>query len=355
VIPGAEGPEPGAVLVVDDHPEIRSTLQRFLERLGHRVDTAASVPEALERLSVGAYDVVITDLQMPGPSGLDLLSEVRARAPGTRTILMSGRAQAADAAVAIERGIDRLLLKPFDLQDLRAGVEKALAEKRAQEKVARDRETFEALVRQRENESKLWILRAARALASAVEAKDAYTRGHTARVTAYALAIAERIGGIDVSSFRLAGDLHDVGKIGVPDAVLNKPERLTEEEFALVRKHPETGARILEPLIDDPLVIGVVRWHHERWDGSGYPDGLAGERIPLPARVLAVADTLDAMTSSRAYRTGLPWEVAVAEIERCAGSQFDPRVVRAFGDILPRLEALRESFPAKEIPAEGSA
>jgi HD-GYP domain-containing protein (c-di-GMP phosphodiesterase class II) len=156
--------------------------------------------------------------------------------------------------------------------------------------------------------------------------------------------MAEDIGGIDPVRFRLAGDLHDVGKIGVPDVVLNKPGRLTDDEFALVRKHPETGAHILQPLIDDPMVIGVVRWHHERWDGRGYPDGLAGTDIPLPARVLAVADTVDAMTSHRAYRRGLPWDVVVEEIRRCSGAQFDPGVVEVFNRVLVRLETQYHDF-----------
>lgn len=341
----------GAVLVVDDEPEIRSTLRRFLERYGHRVETVGSVPDALERLVNASYDVVITDLRMPGTSGLDLLAEVHSHSPGTRTILMSGRADAADAAVAIERGVDRLLLKPFDLDELRSGVESALTERRLHVRAAEERVLLDALVRERENASKLLILRAAHALAAAVEAKDAYTRGHSTRVTAYSMAIAEVVGAVEMPSFRLAGDLHDVGKIGVPDAVLNKPGKLSEEEFALIRRHPEVGARILDPLIDDPLVLGVVRWHHERWNGGGYPDGLGGEDIPLAARILAVGDTLDAMTSSRAYRTGLPWQVAVEEIRRCAGSQFDPRVVEAFEEALPRLTALQGSFAARDRAA----
>jgi HD-GYP domain-containing protein (c-di-GMP phosphodiesterase class II) len=181
-------------------------------------------------------------------------------------------------------------------------------------------------------------------LADAVEAKDPYTAGHATRVTAYAMSIAEALGGIDLLRFRLAGDLHDVGKIGIPDVILNKPGRLEPGEMELVRRHPETGARILEPLIDDPMVLGVVRWHHERWDGEGYPDRLAGEAIPLPARVLAVADTLDAMTSNRAYRGGLPWSVALAEIRACSGAQFDPAVVAAFERALPVLEAQFREF-----------
>lgn len=332
------------ILVVDDEPNICRLLQRYLGRLGYEVETAGSVPDALDVLHRARFDLVLTDLRLPGPSGLDLLVEVRSRAPGTRTILMSAHADVYAAAAAIERGVDQLIVKPFELEDLRARVSDSLAKRRAATEAEEERELLETRLRQRDTESKVWILRAAHALATAVEAKDEYTAGHATRVTAYALTIAEEIGTIDPVRFRLAGDLHDVGKIGVPDIVLNKPGRLTEEEFALVRKHPETGAHILQPLIDDPMVIGVVRWHHERWDGRGYPDALAGTDIPLPARVLAVADTVDAMTSHRAYRRGLDWDVVVEEILRCAGAQFDPHVVDAFTRVLPRLELQYRDF-----------
>lgn len=343
-LPSHPEPRSGRILVVDDEVTICRSLQRYLTRLGHEVETALSVPLALELLAPGRFDLVLTDLRLPGPSGLDLLVEIRSRSPGTRMILMSANADLPSAALAIERGIDHLLIKPFELDDLRVRVEQSLGRRRAEENAEREREILEARLRQRETESKIWVLRAAHALAAAVEAKDAYTAGHAARVTAYAMSIAEVTGGIDLLRFRLAGDLHDVGKIGIPDHVLNKPGRLTPEEFALVEKHPATGSRILEPLIDDPLVLGVVRWHHERWDGAGYPDKLAGEKIPLPARVLAVADTLDAMTSRRAYRDGLPWETALAEIRRCSGTQFDPAVVAAWEEALPALEAQYRRF-----------
>jgi putative two-component system response regulator len=328
----------GRVLVVDDEPNICRLLQRFLGRIGYAVRTACSVPGALAILEQESFDLVLTDLRLPGPTGLELLVEVRSRWSGTRTILMSAHADVHAASAAIERGIDQLIVKPFELVDLGARVEESIGRRRAERAAEAERATLESRLRQRDTESRIWILRAAHALATAVEAKDEYTAGHATRVTAYALTIAEATGGIDATRFRLAGDLHDVGKIGVPDTVLNKPGRLTAEEFAQVKKHPATGAHILGPLIDDPLVLGVVRWHHERWDGLGYPDGLAGERIPLPARVLAVADTLDAMGSHRAYRRGLPWADVVAEIRRCSGSQFDPRVVAAFERVLPRLE-----------------
>jgi putative two-component system response regulator len=339
-VPALDPPTPRSdrILVVDDEPNICRLLSRYLARLGYHADTASSVGEALQRMETSRYDLVLTDLRLPGPSGLDLLMAVRSRAPGTRTIMMSAHADVYAAAAAIERGVDQLIVKPFELEDLRARVGDSLARRRADQAAEQEREKLETRLRQRDTESKVWILRAAHALAAAVEAKDEYTAGHATRVTAYALTIAEAVGGIDPIRFRLAGDLHDVGKIGVPDSVLNKPGKLTEEEFRLIAKHPETGAHILEPLIDDPLVLGVVRWHHERWDGRGYPDRLAGDDIPLPARVLAIADTIDAMTSHRAYRRGVGWPEVVAEIRRCSGLQFDPAMVEVFESLGERLE-----------------
>lgn len=332
------------VLVVEDELNSRRILHRYLVRLGLEVSVAEDVPGALELLSATDYDLVVTDLKLPGASGVDLLTEIRVRSPGTRAILMSGHADVQAASAAIERGIDHLLLKPFGLDLVRESVLDSLSRKRVEQEARAERDQLRACLRRQAEESRVWILRAAHALASAVEAKDEYTAGHAFRVTAYALTLAEEIGGVDLVRFRLAGDLHDVGKIGVPDEVLKKPGRLTEEEFALIRRHPEAGARILEPLMEDEMVLGVVRWHHERWDGRGYPDALAGEAIPLPARILAVADTLDAMTSHRAYRRGLPWEQAVAEIRRCSGTQFDPLVVEAFERVLARLQAQYQEF-----------
>lgn len=336
---------PGTVLVVDADEEGRVLAARCLEGAGHRVSTADGVPAALDLLAGGSFDLVVTELRFPaGPSGLELLVEVRSRAPETRLLVVTGGIDLESAAAAVGHGIDHLVPKPFSPDDLRGRVAASLARRRAQRESERERELLEAMLRRRESESKIWVLRAAHALAHAVEAKDPFLAGHARRVTAYAMTLAETTGGIDVLRFRLAGDLHDVGKIGVPDRVLNKPARLTRREFAQIRRHPETGARILGPLIDDELVLDVVLRHHERWDGTGYPGGLAGEEIPLPARVLAVADALDAMTSPRAYRSAMGWDEAVEGILRGAGTQFDPGVTAAFALALPQLEAHFRSF-----------
>jgi putative two-component system response regulator len=339
-------PVRGRILVVDDEPEICALIEDSLGWLGHEVTTAASLPEALDSLGTGSFDVVVTDLRLGPGSGLDLLSEVRRGSPRTRTILISAHADARVAATAIDRGIDYLIVKPFEPADLQARVGESLARRRAEEEAEEQRERLRAQLLEHEERTEGWVRRAAHALSSAVEAKDTYTAGHAQRVTAYALAIAEEIGGIDLESFRLACDLHDVGKIGIPDAVLNRPDRLSEAEFRLVTSHPDTGARILRPLIDDERVLGAVRWHHERWDGQGYPDGLEGEQIPRAARVLALADTLDAITSSRAYREAQPWQGAVDEIRRCSGSQFDPAIVDAFERIQGQLAMMCERLNA---------
>lgn len=338
---GAPRPGPAMlkrVLIVDDEPGVRRTLSRLLERAGYEVHTADGAEDAIGVLGAADFALVVTDLHLPGESGLDLLTQIRSRAPDTRLILMSGRVDVPSAAIAVDRGIDALITKPFDLEDFRERVDAAALRYHTSRAAHQDREMLEARLRQRDTESKLWILRAAHALAQAVEAKDPYTAGHGHRVTAYAMGMAELAGGIDLERFRLAGALHDVGKIGVPDAVLNKPGRLDTSELALIRRHPVVGRGILAPLIDDPMILGVVHWHHERWDGGGYPEGRSGLDVPLPARILAVADTLDAMTSSRSYRSAVPWADTVNEIRRSAGTQFDPQVVELFEGVLPDLE-----------------
>jgi putative two-component system response regulator len=341
-------PTNGRILVVEDEPEIRRLVEQYLQWLDYEVETAENVAAAEATLARSTFDLVLTDLRLPDASGLDLTLYVKKHTPGTRMILMSAHADASSAAAAMDRGVDYLLLKPFDPADLRSRIEQSFARRWAEQEADRERRIMQARLLNQEARDQSWLRRAAHALASAVEAKDRYTAGHVSRVTGYAMEMAEELGGIDLARFRLACGLHDVGKIGVPDAVLNRPARLTDEEYAMVVEHPAVGAKILEPLIEDELVIGAVRWHHERWDGRGYPDGLAGEDIPLMARVLAVADTLDAMTSSRAYRRAQPWGAAVAEVRRCAGTQFDPAVVAAFNRALPRLHRLHVEF-AREV------
>jgi len=179
-------------------------------------------------------------------------------------------------------------------------------------------------------------------LSRAIEARDAYTQGHSARVTAIAETIARRLGWDEhrLELLQIGGPLHDIGKLGVSDAVLTKPGRLDEDELAQIREHPRLGARLLLRLASFRGALPYVLYHHERWDGNGYPTGRAGEQIPVEARVLAVADAFDAMTSDRPYRPALSRREALAEVERCSGTQFDPAIVSIFLELFTEAEEL---------------
>jgi putative nucleotidyltransferase with HDIG domain len=183
-------------------------------------------------------------------------------------------------------------------------------------------------------------------LSRAIEARDPYTQGHSARVTKLAEAVARRLGWNEerLASLRVGGPLHDIGKLGVSDDVLGKKGRLDEAEFAQIREHPKIGARLLLRVAAFREALPYVLYHHERWDGKGYPSGRAGEEIPVEARVLAIADAFDAMTSDRPYRQALTREEALAEVERCAGTQFDPEIARIFLEVFGRRE--KQNLPA---------
>ncbi len=333
------------VLVVEDDPRVRLLLSTFLRREGFTVTEASTAAAGLWALAT-EHDVVVTDIHLPDASGNDLVAAVKSRWPATQVVVLTGARDAEVAAEALNAGADRYLFKPVALAELRTHLLNALSRRDALLDEGRERRRLTREARERADQAREAILRGARALVRAVEVRDPYTKGHSDRVGAYAVELARRLGGshdFDLESLRLACELHDVGKIGVPDAILNKEAGLTRDEFAEVRLHPVVGRRILEPLFDDETVLAVVSWHHERWDGTGYPDGLAGEAIPLVARITSVADTLDAMTSRRAYRGALHWETAVAEIRANLGKQFDPALQRVFDDALPRLRALAEA------------
>jgi diguanylate cyclase (GGDEF)-like protein len=321
-------------LLVEDEVQVRSVISNYLGREGFSVEEAGSVAEGIKWLRE-EFDAVVTDIRLPGASGNELVSAVKARWPATQVIVITGLQDAQVAAEALNAGADRYLFKPFGMPELRAHLVDALSRR---DRILADRSEKHMLTteaRARAEQAREAVLKGARALVRAVEVRDPYTRGHSDRVARYAQVLSAAHQGtrelIDPDLLKLACELHDVGKIGVSDAILNKEGRLTTEEFTQVRKHPRTGRRILEPLLDDPVVLAVVSWHHERWDGAGYPDALAGDTIPIAARIVAVADALDAMTSERAYRSALSWEEALKQMRDLAGSQFDPGVVELAG------------------------
>jgi len=334
------------VLLVEDDEQIRGLIAAYLAREGFQVDEAPDGATGLRSLAA-EHDLVITDVRLPDSSGNDLVAAVKSRWPATQVVVMTGAREAEVAAEALNAGADRYIFKPFAMSDLRGHIADALARRGKILEEGQERRRLSQEAQERADQAREAILRGARALVLAVEVRDPYTRGHSTRVAHYSCELARRLKGappLELETLRLACELHDVGKIGVSDAILNKETTLEPEEFLEVERHPRVGRRILEPLLDDELVLAVVSWHHERWDGRGYPDGLAGESIPLAARITGLADALDAMTSRRAYRSSRSWEAAVREIRSLWGSQFDPGLAEAFEEALPTLErSYRES------------
>lgn len=341
------------MLFVDDEVNIRKSFARLFRAEGVRVFTAGSAAEALALLAREAIHVIVSDQRMPGTPGAALLAEVRERWPEVARILLTGCAEIGVAIEAINRGgIFRLLTKPWNDIELRAAVRQALDAARKRVDVRRLHETnasLERVVAERtaELEAKNKELRTAylstvRALSEAVDAKDPYTRGHSERVGVYASRIARELGCERpfIERIYLAGLLHDIGKIGVPDAIIGKPDRLTPAEYDLMKRHPEIGARILEPVAFLADIVPCVRHHHEWYDGSarGYPERLASVEIPYPSRIILVADTVEAMTSDRPYRNALPFERVIDEIRCFRGTQFDPDAADAFLRIAEREE-----------------
>ena len=243
----------------------------------------------------------------------------------------------ATAVSALSVGAMDYLTKPFHLDEVRARVRQALEKRRLILENRGYQLGLEARVAEQARRLESLFLASIQSLADALEVKDPYTHGHSLRVSHYSAAIARTIGlSTDViREIEIGGRVHDIGKIGVREAVLNKPGPLSDEEYQHIMTHPVVGWRILSPLLDDvPKALNIVRWHHERYDGSGIPDGLIGDAVPLEARITAVADTFDAMTSVRPYRPGVALPDTFAELRRCSGAQFDPVCIAAFFEAL---------------------
>lgn len=344
------GPAGARVLVVDDEEFLRFLVREWLEQAGYTVEEASDGREALDKLDGRgwAFDILLTDIRMPKMDGIALLGEWLKRSPTTAGVVMSANAELDTAVSALKLGACDYITKPFNSQVLLLTLENALRKKELERQVEDYRLNLEKKVKEQTDVINLMYVRSIDAMVKALEAKDYYTRGHSQRVTIYSVAIAREMGLIDqeVENLRRASVLHDLGKIGVRETVLNKPAKLSPEEFLEVVRHPEISVGIIEPIPFFQPLLPIIRHHHERYNGGGYPCGLAGGEIPLASRILAVADTYDAMTSTRAYRKALPAEDAVAELRRCAGTQFDPDIVPIFLSCLPRIRIPAEDGPA---------
>jgi response regulator RpfG family c-di-GMP phosphodiesterase len=333
------------ILIVDDEETIRLALRKFLRSRGYEVEIAGSGEQALQVLDKGSFSLMLCDVRMPGMTGVQLVPQARMLDQDLAIIMLTAVNDAATATEVLSAGASDYLMKPVELADLQQAVDRALVkrteliESRRLDMLIREEVALRTAELEAEKESlRLMSVSIAETLINAMEAKDLYLRGHSQRVAELAGQLAEELG-LDATTcedLRVAGRLHDVGKIGIREAILNKPGRLTSEEFEHVKQHVQIGLSILAPLFHIKKPLQYVEHHHERWDGAGYPLGLAGEAIPMGARILCAADTFDALTSKRAYREPLEALAALKHLKIDAGKQFDPCVYDALVSVVTK-------------------
>lgn len=348
------------ILLADDEPAVSGPMSAQLCFMGHEVDVAENGKIAVERVRATEYDLIISDIRMPQMTGLEFLSAVMPQIENvTPCMVITGYHDVGHAISAMRAGAMNLLLKPWDMQDLKAAVKQGLA-RRVEMKFRRDYQAdLERRVQEAVGELRNAYDSTVVGFAALLEGKDASTADHCVRVRDMCSRMARELGlGSDrIRNLELGAMLHDIGKFKIPDHILKKKGPLDATEWVEMRKHAEYGAEILEKIAFLRGAIPVVRNHHEKWDGSGYPSGLRGEDIPLEARIFMVVDAYDAITSKRHYKEAQDPAHALGEIKRCKGSHFDPKVVEVFENIYDEIASAtfagmplrRESFSA--LPA----
>jgi len=327
------------ILIVDDEAHVRSMIGATLERQGYDVQLAASGREALDLLERNSFDLVLTDIVMQDGNGITLLERMRAQQPNLPVVMVTAIHDISVAIDSMRRGAYDYLLKPFEREHLLSTVLRALEHRKALKENRDYQQNLELVVRARTD-----MLRQAmeelehsyditlEALGDALDLKDSETEGHSKRVTAYTIALARAMG-INPSQIKVIARgafLHDIGKMAIPDDILRKPGKLSPEEQGVMREHSARGYHMLRKIPFLSEAAEIVFTHQEHFDGSGYPSGLRGNEIPIGARIFALADTLDAITSDRPYRKAQSFDAAREEILRCSGTQFDPTVVEVF-------------------------
>lgn len=326
------------VLIVDDEPEPRSVLADFLGET-YRCVQVESAEAALNLVAQQTFSVVITDVHMNGMTGLDLIPLIKSKSPQTVVMVVSGQQSLENAVRAMRHGAFDYIVKPFDFGYVEAAVRRAVEHYELQvikqryglhleELVARRTMQLDQALEEIENSYRATL----KALVQALETRDFETHGHSERVVTFSLRLGYelQLDQAELRALEFGAMLHDIGKIGVPDSILRKPAELTSDEWAKMRLHPLHGQHILRDIEFLDGALKIVAQHHEQWDGSGYPNQIAGAEIDLKARIFAVVDAFDAIVSDRVYRAGRSYEEACEEIERWSGKQFDPTVVAAF-------------------------
>jgi len=343
------GVDQTTLLVVDDEEAIRSSLSRSLTALGYDVITASTGDEAIRAVRRHKLACILLDVRLPDANGADLVTRLLELEPNAAVLMLTAVNDAASATICMQRGALDYLTKPVDLADLTRAIQSALRRRETLMESAKINHWLKEEVALRTAELRIERANLERisvatleALVNALEAKDPYLRGHSARVADFAAMVAAELnlGDEQVEMIRTGGRLHDIGKIGIREEILNKHGALTDEEFEHVKAHPVTGSDILAPLSHLGQVIGFVRSHHERWDGRGYPDGLVGAAIPMGARIIGAVEIYDALTTSRPYQDKMTPELAVERLRDLAGTVIDPEVHRALQQVVARREAL---------------
>jgi putative nucleotidyltransferase with HDIG domain len=327
------------VLVVDDETHVRAMIGSTLERRGYEVQLASNGREALEILAEHSFDLVLTDIVMQDVNGIALLERLHAQQPNLPVVMVTAIHDISVAIDSMRRGAYDYLLKPFEREHLLNTVRRALNHRQSLEESHNYQQSLEQMVRARTE-----MLRHAmedlehsydvtlEALGDALDLKDSETEGHSKRVTAYTIALARAMGIVpgEIKVIARGAFLHDVGKMAIPDKILRKAGSLTGEEQTVMREHCSRGYQMLRKIPFLSEAAEIVYCHQEHFDGTGYPNGIRGREIPIGARIFAVADTLDAITSDRPYRKSRSFDAAREEILRCSGTQFDPTVVEVF-------------------------
>ena len=326
---------PARILIVDDESVIRRLLKDILAQEGYRCETSGSGEDALEKIACHLFDLVMIDIRMPGMDGMELLGKVRDLKPGDQpiaTIILTA-VNALDMAIqAMKLGAYDYLTKPFSNETVLLSVAKALDRRRLVLENLDYQKNLETKVKVQSEKIQSSLLKTIESLSRVLQTKDSISREHGQRVTEIAVRIARELGlpPKEIENIRIASLLHDIGKLGVSEKILEKIHPLLDEEIEHIQRHPLVAENILGPIDDLEEIIGLIKHHHERWDGAGYPDKLKGEAIPLGSRILAVADSYDAMLSSRPYREPRKPREAIREIKSQEGKQFDPSVAEAF-------------------------
>jgi putative nucleotidyltransferase with HDIG domain len=328
------------ILIVDDDETLRTTTAAVLERIGYAATIVESAERAIARLSQDPdYDLVLSDIMMPSTDGLTLLDQIALDYPFLPVVMFSAIDDAHVVTNAFRRGAIDYLLKPFEHAELESIVLRSIEHGRLRRQNTIYRQNLESIVTARTGRLRSTMQDLERsyditleAMGDALDLRDQETEGHSRRVTAYTIALAQAMGveAEDLRTIARGAFLHDIGKIATPDAILLKPGRLSKEEMAIMKQHCERGYVMVSKIPFLREAAEIVYAHQECFDGTGYPRGLRGEEIPLGARIFAIADSLDAMTSDRPYRKGTTFAAAAAEIVRCSGQQFDPQIVDVF-------------------------